>query len=77
MKTVEQILALIASKAAENEAEVEAADKELKTIKNMPNGNKGHAMVTKAMRMMVLKDKMIFHKAVVAALNDLKEEIIK
>lgn len=70
MKTIPEILAIMNKKIEEHKREVEAASTELESLKKGVKPG-----IENAMKQLVLKDKVLFHKAAGLALNDLKESI--
>lgn len=69
MKTTVEIITLINTKIEEHKKEIEACDIGLKALL------KKDKALDNAMKHMILKDKVIFHKACLLALNDLKDSI--
>lgn len=69
MKTVPEILNIINTKIDEHKKEVEACSGGLEALQ------KKEKALDNAMKHMVLKDKIIFHKACLLVLNDLKDAI--
>ena len=75
MKTIPEILATISKKVNEHKIEVEGSTSQFEALGKAPN--EYGKMLDITMKRMVLKDKIIFHKAVIAAFLDLQEEIQK
>ena len=75
VKTTPEVLALINRKVNENKKEVEGATSDLESLTKV--SNEYGKMLDITMKRMVLKDKIIFHKAIIAALSDLAQEIEK
>lgn len=73
VKTTPEILALINKKIDENKKEVERATIDLEALK--PDSKNYGNVLDITMKRMVLKDKIIFHKAVIAALTDVSQDI--
>lgn len=74
MKTIGEILATIDSKVKEHTDIIQEVDVELKSISS--NGGAARSsMIAAASRKLILKDKILFHRAAILALNDLKESI--
>lgn len=74
MKTVGEILATIDTKVKEHTDIIQEIDVELKSISS--NGGAARSsMIAAASRKLILKDKILFHRAAILALNDLKESI--
>lgn len=68
------IITLIEKKIKEHEVEVKGATKELASF----SGKEGQArniQIMNASKKLILKDKVIFHKAAMLALHDLLEEL--
>lgn len=80
MKTVGEILSTIDTKVKEHSDIIREIIEEVNII-NAPKASvrasaeQMQARMLEATRALVLKDKIMFHKAAVAALNDLKESI--
>lgn len=68
-KTITQ---LIDSKTKEHEAEIQACSKDLIRVHGVKPKD-----AEEAGKFLIIKDKVIFHKACIMALTDLKEEIEK
>lgn len=66
--TLDQVKALIRKKISEHNVEIEGAMNDHDRIK--PNKD-----IQLAMKKMVLKDKLVFHKACAATLQDLLKEL--
>lgn len=80
MKTSEEIVKLIESKALEHEAIVKqvAGDVEIlrKRLAEMIEGKAAkEVLLTQTQAMMVLKDRLMFHKACLLQLKDVLKEI--
>jgi hypothetical protein len=76
MKTISEILAIINSKVEEHRHEIEATSEQLSKIKDWAAISKeGPKGIQKATQMLVLKDKILFHKACISCLSDLKDTI--
>ena len=74
MKTVGEILATIDTKVKEHTDIIQEVDVELKSISS--NGGAARSsMIAAASKKLILKDKILFHRAAILALNDLKESI--
>lgn len=72
MKTNAEILIILTKKLEEHIAEVKGANEALEAAKKF-----GMKDITSATKLLVLKDKIMFHKACLAALDDLRKEIEK
>lgn len=68
MKQVPEIVTLINRKIREHKVEIEGASIELLNMRK-------DGQIQTAMKHMVLKDKMVFHKACIATLEDLLKDI--
>jgi chromosomal replication initiation ATPase DnaA len=75
VKTTPEVLALINKRVNDNKREVEGATADLESLTKV--SNEYGKMLDITMKRMVLKDKIIFHKAIIAALSDLAQEIEK
>jgi len=80
MKTSEEIIVMIESKAREHDVIVRqvAADVEIirkKLAEMIQAKGAKEALMTQTQAMMVLKDRLMFHKACLLQLNDLLKEI--
>jgi chromosomal replication initiation ATPase DnaA len=75
VKTTPEVLALINKRVNDNKREVEGATADLESLTKF--SNEYGKMLDITMKRMVLKDKIIFHKAIIAALSDLAQEIEK
>jgi len=80
MKTSQEIITMIESKASEHEAivrqvagDVEIIRKKLAEIIQAKAAKE--VLMTQTQAMMVLKDRLMFHKACILQLNDLLKEI--
>ena len=73
VKTIPEVLALINRKIEENKKEVEGATVQLESLK--PDSKNYGNVLDITMKRMVLKDKIVFHKAVIAALVDVSQDI--
>lgn len=69
MKNQSEILHLIRTKISEHQIEIEGCVRDLGTLKK--------DSLESATKYLVLKDKLVFHKAVVMCLEDLRQEIEK
>lgn len=74
MKTVGEILATIDTRVKEHTDVIQEVDVELKSLSRV-NGASSSSMIQAASKKLILKDKIMFHKAAIAVLNDLKESI--
>lgn len=68
---MEKILSIIEKKISEHQTEINGAQNEL-LDKNSQLKNKS---VSEAAKLLVLKDKIMFHKAALLVLEDLKKDI--
>jgi hypothetical protein len=76
MKTIPEITALINKKIIENKKEVEGASLEIEVLTSKVDKDFSN-LLDITMKKMILKDKVVFHKAVIAGLSDVLEEIQK
>lgn len=74
MKNQVEILQLIRTKISENQIEVEGCLQDLELLRK---DKQSYGSLDTAMKHAILKDKAMFHKAVIACLDDLKQEIEK
>lgn len=74
MKNQADILQLIRTKIAEHQIEVNGSLKDLELLKS---DKKNYGSLDTAMKFAILKDKAMYHKAVIACLDDLRQEIEK
>jgi hypothetical protein len=72
MKTIPEIQASINSKIEEHKKEIQLANDELEDLKK---DKKAYGSMQVAMKHIVLKDKIMFHKAAILTLDDLKQTI--
>jgi hypothetical protein len=73
VKTTPEIISLINKKIEENKREVDGASNDLELL--LPKSKEYGQMLDITMKRMVLKDKIVFHKAVIAALTDVLQDI--
>lgn len=76
MKTTPEIVALINKKIEENKKEIAGATADIELFDKKLKSDFSN-LLDVSMKKMILKDKVIFHKAVVAGLSDVLEEINK
>lgn len=74
MKTISEILILIDVKIAEHKREIDSTTEELKSI-GRPSGANRNTDIQNATKRLILKDKVLFHRACSLALHDLKDAI--
>jgi hypothetical protein len=75
MLSVDKISIIIDNKIKEHTDVIEQVDQDLKQFKGLKQGASTSSMAQNAQRQMVLKDKILFHRAAILALNDLKDSI--
>jgi len=69
-----KVISLIETKIQEHQAEVNGATKDISKLSG-PEGQRRSAQLINASKKVILKDKVIFHKAAMLALHDLLEEL--
>jgi hypothetical protein len=78
MKTILEVKSILDKKVEEHKKEIAYAESQLSELKNWAViAKEGINAIQKASKMLILKDKILFHKACAAALNDVKQEIEK
>lgn len=70
----DKVISLIETKIQEHQAEVNGATKDISKLSG-PEGQGRSAQLINASKKVILKDKVIFHKAAMLALHDLLEEL--
>ena len=75
MRSITQILIDIDTKIKEHTDIIDTVDIELKKFKGLKQGASSSGMMQNAQRQLVLKDKIIFHRAAILTLKDLKDSI--
>ena len=75
MKTVGEILATIDIKVKEHTDVIREVDIDLKSLSSNGGASSHGAIIAQSNKKMILKDRILFHKAAIAVLEDLRESI--
>lgn len=75
MKSIEEVIATINNKIEEHKIEIAGSDKMILDIQLSIKSKTNRPEFDSVVRLGVLKDKIIFHRSIVSAFNDLLEDI--